>query len=208
VSGPSTPAGFGRSWDDIRKDYPIDTQLRHPVTGALFKVDGYKETPHVILQIVHPGDSASAEYYRGQKFTVWHIENVARALERVESKVDEYAGPPELEDLTDLNWVGIDLDETLAVGIWPTPGIGPPIMRNVEKARRLASAGYKIHVHTSRAWHEYREVKQWLHHNGVPHHGIQMGKPLYAAYIDDRAIFAGDADWTPKTSEARRAEPA
>lgn len=101
-----------------------------------------------------------------------------------------------------LNWVGVDLDGTIAEHIWtpedPTPRIGDPIWDNVKKVQALAAKGFKIIIHTSRYWGDYELIEHWLRHYNIPFKEIQCGKPLYAAYIDDRAINADDPDWTPK----------
>jgi hypothetical protein len=112
-------------------------------------------------------------------------------------------GKPELKPLrTKLIWVGVDLDGTLAAPLWtpdnPTSEIGDPIWENVQKVRLLYTKGYKIIIHTSRAWTDYQIIEQWLLHYDIPFKEIQCGKPLYAAYIDDRAIAADDPDWTPR----------
>jgi len=100
-----------------------------------------------------------------------------------------------------LIWVGIDLDGTLATPVWtpdnPTTDIGDPIWDNVKKLYALVGAGYKIIVHTSRPWTDYQIIEQWLRYHDIPYKEIQCGKPLYAAYIDDRAINADAEDWTP-----------
>lgn len=101
-----------------------------------------------------------------------------------------------------LKWIGVDLDGTLADPIWtpqnPTADIGEPIHKNVMKVRQLADEGWKIIIHTSRSWTEYERIEAWLLHHLIPFKEIQCGKPLYAAYIDDRAINADEADWHPR----------
>ena len=100
-----------------------------------------------------------------------------------------------------LLWIGVDLDGTLATPLWtpenPTSEIGDPIWENIEKLQEAVSAGYKPIVHTSRPWTDYEAIENWLHHYGVPFREIQCGKPLYAAYIDDRAIRADAESWVP-----------
>lgn len=100
-----------------------------------------------------------------------------------------------------LIWVGVDLDGTLAEPLWtpdnPTSEIGDPIPESMEKVQELVSAGYKIIVHTSRPWTDYQIIEQWLNHYEIPFKEIQCGKPLYAAYIDDRAINATESSWLP-----------
>jgi hypothetical protein len=112
---------------------------------------------------------------------------------------------PHIPPRSKLLWVGVDLDGTLAEPLWtpenPTSEIGNPIWRNVEKVRDLAAAGYKIIIHTSRAWTDYEAIEAWCNWVQIPIKEIQCGKPLYAAYIDDRAINADDRDWFPRGSD-------
>ena len=100
-----------------------------------------------------------------------------------------------------LIWVGVDLDGTLAYPKWtpdnPTSEIGDPIQKNIEKVNELVAAGYKVIVHTSRPWTDYQVIEQWLNWYKIPFKEIQCGKPLYAAYIDDRAIHADAESWLP-----------
>lgn len=117
--------------------------------------------------------------------------------------------PPKVLPRSYLKWLAVDLDGTLAEGIWtpeePTSEIGAPIARNVEKVRRLAEAGWKIVIHTARPWHDYESIEAWANWVPVPFKGIVCGKLLAAAYIDDRAINADDPDWTPRSHDARTA---
>lgn len=100
-----------------------------------------------------------------------------------------------------LLWVGVDLDGTLAEPVWtpqnPTSEIGNPIWENVAKLAALHVAGYKIIIHTSRAWTDYELVEDWLRTHHIPFREIQMGKPLFALYIDDRARHADAESWLP-----------
>jgi hypothetical protein len=100
-----------------------------------------------------------------------------------------------------LIWVGVDLDGTLAYPTWtpenPTSEIGDPIWENVAKLHELVALGYKAIIHTSRGWTDYQVIEQWLNHYQIPFKEIQCGKPLYAAYIDDRAVRADDESWLP-----------
>lgn len=118
--------------------------------------------------------------------------------------------PPKVLPRKYLMWLAVDLDGTLAEGIWtpedPTSEIGQPIGQNVEKARRLAEAGWKIVIHTARPWHDYEAIETWANHFEVPFKQIVCGKLLAAAYIDDRAINADDADWSPRSGDARTEE--
>lgn len=110
--------------------------------------------------------------------------------------------PPER---TRLKWAGVDLDGTLAENVW-RPGsdpreIGAPIERNVRKLHAMVDAGYKIFIHTSRPWEQYENIQLWLDRHRVPYREIQCGKPLYACYVDDRAVHADAPSWIPVTDE-------
>lgn len=103
---------------------------------------------------------------------------------------------------SDLKWLGVDLDGTLAAPIWtadnPTSDIGDPLRNNVARLRRAVDKGYKIIIHTSRPWTDYENIEGWLNYHAIPFKEIQCGKPLYYRYIDDRAITAieeADGDW-------------
>lgn len=100
----------------------------------------------------------------------------------------------------DLRWIGVDLDGTLAEGLWtpenPTTEIGDPIHENVAKLWSAVAMGYSAVIHTSRPWTEYEAVKGWLKHHEIPFREIQMGKPLFLTYVDDRAVHESSPDWT------------
>lgn len=102
----------------------------------------------------------------------------------------------------DLLWAAVDLDGTLAEGIWtadnPTSEIGYPIWENVHKARDLEAAGYKIVIHTSRGWTDYENIEGWLNYYNVPYRRIVCGKLLAAVYIDDRNKNVSDESWIPE----------
>lgn len=99
--------------------------------------------------------------------------------------------------------VGVDLDGTLARKLWtpedPTDEIGPPIQANIEKLHELAAAGYKPYIHTSRPDYHVELIERWLLEHGLPFRDIRAGKPLFAAYVDDRAIHADAPSWLPET---------
>jgi len=99
----------------------------------------------------------------------------------------------------DLLWIGVDLDGTLAESVYPEEGIGKPIKVNWVKLHEAVRKGYKIIIHSSRPWSDYEMVEAWLKLHRVPYREIQLGKPLYAAYIDDRNILPGASQWTPAT---------
>lgn len=102
---------------------------------------------------------------------------------------------------TDLKWIAVDLDGTLAESLWtpdnPTSEIGSPIPGNIKKAQEVCEAGYKLIVHTARPSTDYRIIEDWLTEQEVPFKFIQTGKILAAAYVDDRAIHADQESWIP-----------
>jgi hypothetical protein len=112
--------------------------------------------------------------------------------------------PREVGPRVNLLWVGVDLDGTLAEGIWTPENnsseIGSPIWENVDQVRALHDIGYKIHIHSSRPWTDYERVETWLCYYGIPFKDIQLGKPLYVAYIDDRAVHA-DENWVTRVAK-------
>lgn len=113
-----------------------------------------------------------------------------------------------------LLWLAVDLDDTLAKGVWDPEtldtGIGPPKYENVQKMVQAWEAGFKIVIHTSRPWHDYEMIESWLENHShydflrgenypLSHYvkAIQCGKLLAAAYIDDRAIHESERTWIP-----------
>lgn len=114
------------------------------------------------------------------------------------SRMSDYQPPPPRSNLL---WVGVDLDGTLAEPVWtpdnPTPEIGHPIARNVAKLRELGSNGYNIVIHTSRPWSDYEAIEYWLNWWGILWDNIQCGKPLFALYIDDRGRHESAESWLP-----------
>lgn len=102
---------------------------------------------------------------------------------------------------SNLLWIAVDLDGTLAEPIWtpsnPTSAIGAPILRNVLKLREAVRKGYKAVIHTSRPWSDYEAIEAWLDLHQIPFKAIQCGKLLAALYVDDRARHADDWNWTP-----------
>lgn len=85
--------------------------------------------------------------------------------------------------------VGVDLDGTLAEAVWPELGIGKPIAKTVDYIRDLSKKGYKIIIFTARGSSEYKDIEAWLNDNDIPFKWIHTGKPLMAAYIDDRNVI-------------------
>ena len=98
-----------------------------------------------------------------------------------------------MKRLTKLKWVFVDLDNTLAVEVFPKRGIGKPTKGAREAMEFLYKKGYKVIIHTSRHWEEYVHIENWLLKNKIPFKNIICGKPLGALSIDDKNIeFKGD----------------
>lgn len=103
-----------------------------------------------------------------------------------------FNAPP---DRTELKWLAVDFDGTIAGSVWPDPGIGEPIRVNVLKLREAARAGWKIVIHTARSWADYEVIESWLNHHEIPFKAIVCGKLLAHRYIDDRAVEADRSVW-------------
>lgn len=102
---------------------------------------------------------------------------------------------------SELLWLAIDLDGTLAEPLWtpsnPTSEIGAPIWKNVQKLLQAVNAGYKVIVHTARPSTDYEAIERWLNEYGIPFKFILTGKVLAALYIDDRGRHESAESWIP-----------
>lgn len=102
---------------------------------------------------------------------------------------------------TDLKWLAVDLDGTLAQPLWtpgnPTSEIGDPIEANVRKLVCAVRAGFKPLIHTSRPDTDYEAIEAWLDHWLIPYRRIRTGKPLAALYVDDRGRHESAESWIP-----------
>lgn len=90
---------------------------------------------------------------------------------------------------------GIDFDGVLAKSIWPHRGIGLPIIRNHDKLREVAEAGYKVVIHTARPWSDYEMIVSWLDKFDLPYTAVVCGKFLAYKYVDDKAINSEEVTW-------------
>lgn len=88
----------------------------------------------------------------------------------------------------------VDFDDTISVRafgtVFPAEGV-------VEALSRLRNSGYKIIVHSARAWEKFEdraeridEMRALLDQWGVPYNEIWVGagKPVAKAYVDDKAV--------------------
>jgi hypothetical protein len=96
-------------------------------------------------------------------------------------------------------WIAVDLDGTLAEGVWtpenPVDTIGAPIQHGLNQCARYSSVGWKIVIHTSRPWYHYEMIEEWLEKHGVPFRRIVCGKLFAHRYVDDRGVPANFPDW-------------
>jgi hypothetical protein len=105
--------------------------------------------------------------------------------------------PPD-RNRTDLLWLAIDLDGTLAASNWPASTLpGDPIWPNIAKLREATRAGWKIVIHTARPWGDYEIIEWWLDIHSIEFDRIVCGKLLAACYIDDRNIDIDAESWMP-----------
>lgn len=106
--------------------------------------------------------------------------------------------PPD-RNRTNLLWLAVDLDGTIAQSNWPHSTLpGMPIHKNVAKLIEAAFEGYKIVIHTARPWGDYEVIEWWLNQYRVPWHRIVCGKLLAARYIDDRNTDINAESWIPE----------
>jgi ribonucleotide monophosphatase NagD (HAD superfamily) len=91
-------------------------------------------------------------------------------------------------------WVAIDFDHTIVDYDKPLPGAK-------EALQELRDKGYKLMIHScnNESW-----IRRILDSNEIPYDSIwnsdDRGKPVCAAYIDDRAVaFTGD--WRAAVAE-------
>lgn len=109
---------------------------------------------------------------------------------------------------TELIWAAVDLDGTLAEGVWTPESngreIGAPIQRNIDKLEELREAGYKIVIHTARGWEHYQSIESWLQYHDIHADRIVCGKLLAAVYVDDRAVESEQWSWHPADQSHRQ----
>lgn len=96
--------------------------------------------------------------------------------------------------------VAVDFDDTIAIHVF---GTVVPASGVVDALTMLQEEGYKILIHSARAWEEWpdreerlREMEQMLAEWGVPYDDIYVGegKPGAMAYVDDRGVHF-DNNW-------------
>jgi hypothetical protein len=113
-------------------------------------------------------------------------------------KQSSYKPPPRR---TELKWVAVDFDNTIAYSNWspdnPDYDIGDPVPGAWDKCNELYNRGYKIIVHTARPWSNYEAIEHWLKWHMFAFSRIVCGKLLAALYVDDRAREASADSWLP-----------
>lgn len=107
---------------------------------------------------------------------------------------------------SDIKWVGVDMDDSIAYKIWPEEGIGEEIPGAIQSLQELQNAGWKICIFSARPWADYVAVELWFKDHNFTPDKIILGKPLFKLMIDDSAFhFTGN--WQndlPKIKEALR----
>jgi phosphoglycolate phosphatase-like HAD superfamily hydrolase len=89
----------------------------------------------------------------------------------------------------ELKWLGIDFDLTIAHNS-EHPEYQPlePIKGAKKYLDKLVADGWKIIIYTSRPWHEYDKIEEWLNLYQIPFRRIVCGKLFVKWMVDDRAI--------------------
>lgn len=85
--------------------------------------------------------------------------------------------------------VCIDLDGVLCRGVGRYEDRGPDV-EQIRRLRALVELGISPVIWTSRAadFEAKRRSESWLRAQGVPFSRLVLGKPRFAALIDDRAL--------------------
>jgi hypothetical protein len=103
-------------------------------------------------------------------------------------------------DLEFAKTVAVDFDDTIAIHVF---GTVVPASGVVDALTMLQEAGYKILIHSARAWEEWpdrdyriKEMEKLLAEWGVPYDDVYVGegKPGAMAYVDDRGVHF-DNNW-------------
>jgi hypothetical protein len=88
-----------------------------------------------------------------------------------------------------IKYLAVDLDKTVAKNsAYPEFKLLEPIEGARDALKHLTSIGWDIIIHTSRAWHEESQIKDWLKKWDIPYKRIVCGKYFAKYYVDDRAI--------------------
>lgn len=124
-----------------------------------------------------------------------NFDEVSEALVRA-AKMNASFTVPQREELI---WVGVDLDDTIAHGVWPDAGVGEPIWENVAKVQELVDHGYKVIVYTARGWEDFELVESWLEHHKIPYNRVECGKMLLRAMVDDKNVLPESETWLPQS---------
>ena len=95
----------------------------------------------------------------------------------------EYPEPEE-----GLQWVMVDLDGTLAEGVWPNDHIGAPLP-HAEEMLEHYYYDYRIAIYTARGWNDLHKIEAWLKETRLGDwvDAVICGKPVAGLYIDDRS---------------------
>ena len=104
---------------------------------------------------------------------------------------------PEPRGALSLDVVCIDLDGTLAEGVWPRPGVGKPLPDAEDMLRYYFKRGWAIVIHTARPWSHEETIWKWLRTNKFDQYvyNVVCGKPIAALYIDDRSWNPEETPW-------------
>lgn len=97
-------------------------------------------------------------------------------------------------DNHELRWVAVDLDKTVADNSgFPEFKLTAPTHGAKEALDKLTANGWKIIIHTARAWENYEEIEVFLNKYEIPFRRIVCGKLLAKYYVDDRGVeFTGN----------------
>jgi hypothetical protein len=110
------------------------------------------------------------------------------------------------------NWIGIDLDGTLAYfdGWKGFEYIGKPVPAMKARVREWLAQGFEVKVFTARASvpEGVEPIRKWLEANGMPELGITCSKDFHMVELwDDRAVQVVPNTGSPVLSARWAAQP-
>lgn len=79
-----------------------------------------------------------------------------------------------------------------------------PNYRARDLMARAYSAGYYVLLYTGRREAHRRLTEDWLHSHGFHYHRLEMGKPYFSYFIDDRILGASVDDQLDALAEMIR----
>lgn len=89
----------------------------------------------------------------------------------------------------ELNWIGLDWDETLCHNTGLPDFIPTELLPGAKEAvEKIVSMGFQPVVYTARPWSEFHLIRDKVKEYNLPIKMIICGKPLMRLIVDDRNV--------------------